>query len=198
MRIRTHLLVLLALALVVILTGSAFANRMSLSGNTFRITSGEGMREGHIICPLTVEGSFHSRTFAKVAESLVGYITRASLNEGLCTGGTATYLRETLPWHLRYSSFTGTLPTITSMTTRIIGLGVNVTEAFGGRCLYRTTTERPGIGIWTREAGGRITRFGWGENERIRGTPCGTEFSLIGTANVTHLASTSAIILSLI
>jgi hypothetical protein len=192
-----HLLVLVVL--LGLPAANACAARLSLSSSTFRIISGPGEREGTIICPLTLEGSFHSRTLAKVANSLIGYITRASLNEGLCTGGRATYLRETLPWHLQYAGFSGTLPNIASIGTKIIGLSyVAVEPPFEMRCLYRTTAETPGIGIWSREVGGRIINFRFGENERIRGS-CGFERNLIGsTPGVTELGSTTAITLTLI
>jgi hypothetical protein len=51
-------------------------------------------------CRLTLEGSLHARTIAKVAGALLGYITRFAT--GQCTQGT-TILTETLPWHVRYA-----------------------------------------------------------------------------------------------
>jgi hypothetical protein len=66
-------------------------------------------------CRLTLEGSLHARTMAKVAGSLIGYITR--VRTGQCTVGT-TLLTETLPWHVRYESFSGTLPNITLLVVR--------------------------------------------------------------------------------
>jgi hypothetical protein len=47
-------------------------------------------------CPLTLEGSFHARTIAKVAYALNGYITRAAVGvPASCTGSEATILQET-------------------------------------------------------------------------------------------------------
>ncbi len=69
-------------------------------------------------------------------------------------------LTARLPWHMRYASFAGTLPNITSITSRVIGgeflilvriLGIEVS------CLYLTSTTEPGIETSGREAGGSLT-----------------------------------------
>jgi len=86
---------------------------------------------------MTLAGTFHSNTISKTMNSLIGYITSASL--GTCSGGRATILRETLPWHIVYSGFTGTLPNIRSVNMDIIGLSMAV-ETEGVACLLRTTT----------------------------------------------------------
>jgi len=120
--------------------GTASARRLELSSQTFRAVwnplvfsnAAEGIE---LRCPVTLEGSFHSRTLAKVAESLVGYVTRAQIGEASCSGSRARVLTEFLPWHVRYESFAGTLPTITSVTTRIIGFAF-LLEVFGVSCLY--------------------------------------------------------------
>jgi hypothetical protein len=64
-------------------------------------------------CPVTLEGSFHSRTIPKVARLLIGAVTRIDIRSASCTGGTATVAR--LPWHITYEGFTGTLPSISSV-----------------------------------------------------------------------------------
>src|SRR5215207_9545753 len=78
----------------------ASANQLSISSSTYRLTWSTlelASAVGTIRCPVTIEGSFHSRTVWKVSGSLVGYVTRTAL--GACTGGTARVLTETLPWH---------------------------------------------------------------------------------------------------
>jgi hypothetical protein len=65
-------------------------------------------------CRLTLEGSLHTRTMAKVAGALLGYITRVTAAE--CV---AAMLTETLPWHVRYEGFSGTLPNITLLVVRV-------------------------------------------------------------------------------
>jgi hypothetical protein len=109
---------------------------------------------GTIDCTLTLEGSFHSNTVTKTASSLIGYVTAASTSA--CAPGSATVLRENLPWHLQYSSFAGTLPNISSVALRIIGFEFRYTQG-GVGCLSRSTAERPLIATLTREASGVVT-----------------------------------------
>jgi hypothetical protein len=67
---------------------TASAQRFETSNQGIRATFAE-LRFGTIEeiegrCPVTVEGTFHSRTIAKNGESLVGYITRGILNRSAC------------------------------------------------------------------------------------------------------------------
>jgi hypothetical protein len=123
-----HALIALTAALVVVIAASAAsANRLTISERNFLIrwapltfasTAGSSIR-----CSLTLDGSFHSSTISKVTGSLIGYINAGTIagtsgngKEAICTGGTATLLRETFPWHVQYDGFSGTLPRITSTT----------------------------------------------------------------------------------
>lgn len=155
----TALVAALGLALAV---GSASANRLSYSSQLFRIiwtslTFSEAGGNFPISCPVTLEGSFHSTTFSKVRELLVGFITRASVNNAGCTEGQATILSESLPWHVRYQSFTGTLPAITGVRHYLIGAAFQIEPGLGIRCLARSSEAFPAAGDATREAGGNIT-----------------------------------------
>jgi hypothetical protein len=123
------------------------ATRIARTSQTFRATWPEVVFEGGatfgvIKCPLTIEGTFHSRTASKVAESLSGFITSSTI--GTCTGGSARMLTEQLPWHVRYESFEGTLPSITGIRIRVVGshflAHVNLT---GQNCLYASTAASP-------------------------------------------------------
>jgi hypothetical protein len=78
-------------------------------------------------CDLTLEGSFHSRTFPKTPELLIGYLTRVGTAN--CTL-TTTILTATLPWHVRYTGFSGALPDITAIRARIVGVAFSA-GAFG-------------------------------------------------------------------
>jgi len=98
-----------------------------------------------ISCNVTLEGSFHSATIAKVNEALIGSISRASVNT--CSGGSGTVLAETLPWHVRYSGFTGTLPNITGVTLRVISASFRLQPSGSVACLARSTVENPVRGI---------------------------------------------------
>jgi hypothetical protein len=105
MRTRSKLLfaALTATVFLSFAVGSASARRFELSNQRFLAiwTSLEFTIEGlsPVLCPVTLEGSYHSRTLSKVSGQLVGYITAANVNGPLCTNGSATVLRETLPWH---------------------------------------------------------------------------------------------------
>ena len=66
--------------------------------------------EGVVRCPLTLEGTFTTATYAKTAGARMGSIGRASL--AACTGGSVRVSGETLPWTTQYASFSGTLPKI--------------------------------------------------------------------------------------
>jgi hypothetical protein len=178
------------------LVSSASAGRLSSSSQTlrtaFRTVTFNGVF-GDIRCSVTLEGSLHSRTIAKVAGNLIGYITSAVL--GRCEEGRATILRETLPWHARYLSFAGTLPSITSIRINVIGASFRIQEPFAG-CLATSSTTSPAIGTFNREAGGVLT------SAEIGGTlptSCGIEGSFSSTRDpVTVLNSTTRITVTLI
>jgi len=150
----------LAAALTMALAvGSASANTLSYSDLGFRIvwstlTFSESGGNFPIRCPVTLEGSFHEHTFAKVSEELAGYITSASV--GACQEGDATILEESLPWHVAYRSFSGTLPRIVLVSYYLIGAAFQVEIGLGIICLAQSTTEFPAAGEATRESGGDV------------------------------------------
>jgi hypothetical protein len=194
------LLTALAIASAIAITGTASANSLRLSSGTFRIVSGRGEIFGHIICPVTYEGNFHETTISKVENQLIGFITEAEINEPECTGGGLILLKETLPWHLEYAGFAGTLPNIQSFTTNVVGLAVLVVvPPFEISCLYTTSTEQPAVGIWTiNTRSGAVSAFSWSEEEAIENGFCGP-MNLIGsTPNVTERESEEPIVVTLI
>jgi hypothetical protein len=144
------------------LVGTASARNLSISNQNIRATwatmefsnPGAGVL---VRCPVTLEGSLHSRTIAKVAGSLIGFITRALVAEASCTGGRARVRGETLPWHVTYQGFTGTLPNIVRLNTSVVRPAFDVTATFFGfpiTCTFRTSNVN---GIFNREAGGALT-----------------------------------------
>jgi hypothetical protein len=169
----------LAILTIAALTATASAGRLSASSQTIRATwANVGFTGpfGTLECEVTLAGSLHTRTIAKTRGALIGFINRAELRTP-CRRGAATMLRETLPWHVQYDSFAGTLPNITAIATRVIGASFQINEGF--ICLARTTAATPAIGVFNREAGGRIT------NVRVGGripTNCGLEITLGGTS----------------
>ena len=149
-----------AAALLLALTVTASASRLSYSAREFRIMWASlsfSAAEGgvSITCPVTLEGSFLERTSTKVRNALAARITRATL--GACQEGSATILTASLPWEVTYQSFTGTLPNMTGVRYALIGAAFQVEPGLGVVCLARMTTESPGAGDARREAGGKIT-----------------------------------------
>lgn len=101
-------------------------------------------------CNFTLLGEFHSTTIPKVLHSLVGIINHVR-PAAPCAAGAVTVLEESLPWHLTYEGFEGTLPRITGFTLLLIGAALNVREpTFGVACLFRTTIANPSRAIATR------------------------------------------------
>lgn len=138
---------------------SASAARLGSNETAFRITYaplsfvpsfGSTAR-----CPVTLAGSFHSRTITKTAGSLIGYIN--SVTVGTCEAGNARVNAETLPWHIRYVGFEGALPNITTITQLLVSSSFEVRgEIFGIEvtCRYTPASE---LGVNTRESRGVIT-----------------------------------------
>jgi hypothetical protein len=153
--------------------GGASARNLSTSSQRFRITwspltftAGTSV----VACPVTLEGSFHSRTIVKSLSSLIGYITRAVIVGTLptCVGGTATVHTERLPWHVRYGGFRGRLPTIEGVILQLIGADFSVRPlANGVTCRATTSAAEPGVGIAQLNAAGEVTGLRADETARI-------------------------------
>ncbi len=107
-------------------------------------------------CNVTILGHFHSATFAKVIGSLIGLLDHAAV--GSCTeGASATLLSESIPWHIRYRSFCGTLPFLTCIVVDYIGFSVRVDPAGASpACLLRSESAQP-LPVIIGVSGGRAT-----------------------------------------
>jgi len=174
------------------LVSSASARNLEISNQRIRSTWSSVRFVGGFgepDCHVTLEGSLHSRTMAKVIGSLIGFITSAILSN--CVNGTATILRETLPWHVRYSGFQGALPNITSLIVHVIGAGFRIRETFGITCLALTSAAEPGTGTFHRSTASRVlTEAGIGGEIE---TTCGIRGrlqSVSGTVSLQGTAST--------
>jgi hypothetical protein len=210
--IRLLLTGLAATAILAAAVGTATANRLALSNNAIRVvwTSLElsnSVNATVVRCPVTLEGSFHSRTIEKIREKLVGYITRANVQNNQCTGGRATILQETLPWHLTYQSFRGTLPRIETILLNLIRAAFVIEIPGFNNCLAITTIENPARGIVLFEASGngRVTGLRADETATIplRNGPGGFACGLAtgrfaGTGTVTLLGTNCSIFITLI
>ncbi len=128
--------------------GTASANHLSINEQNHRMTWRELIFVFSVgtavTCEVTLEGSFHSRTIAKVTNALIGHINRASI--ATCTGGSATVHRETLPWHEPYTSFTAVLPRIETVTIGLIGARFRIRNSVE-TCEVGTTQTEPGLGV---------------------------------------------------
>jgi hypothetical protein len=161
-----------------LLGGAASANRISLSNRniravwrelTFEAKETEIIPAGPIRCAVTMEGSFHAEQIIKVVGNLIGHITRAIVGHpcGAAEGqeyyfhnGTEAVLGEpptSLPWHIRYAGFTGTLPVMTSVIVEITGMRMTVNYGLN-RCLeiYGSATETRKW-VFRVEAAGGVT-----------------------------------------
>ncbi|HKG03287.1 MAG TPA: hypothetical protein VKB03_08895 [Conexibacter sp.] len=163
-------LILTALAASLLLSAAistASARSFSFSNQSFRGTwsSLEFASAATARCAVTLEGSFHSRTTVKNPRSLIGLITRAIVNRP-CVEGTASAFNgveryngitpaNTLPWHVTYEGFTGTLPAITTTLLLLARMRFGI-EVLG--CAVQVGNETDNVtGSVVREAGGGIT-----------------------------------------
>jgi hypothetical protein len=151
-------------ALAAALAGTANARRIAFTEQRFLSHfSGFQVIAGamNIECPASLEGSFHSKTIAKVQRSLIGYITEVRFKRP-CRNGqfwartTQEGRPETLPWHILYEKFIGALPNILEIEITIDNLGI-VVESVGVVCLYLASTTEPAKAIIQMGAGGRIS-----------------------------------------
>jgi len=112
-----------------------------------------------ISCPLTLLGNFIERTIPK-SQTQTGRIKHVEPSTAAepspCTGGTLTILNETLPWALKYTSFTGRLPNITAVRVALTGTAFRVTPRGDVTCLAGTTVRNPAFGELLIGAGGRV------------------------------------------
>src|ERR1044072_4342364 len=147
---------------------TASASRLSLSNSRFSAIWTPFIIEVNvnqalspfIECDMTLEGSFHARSFTKTAAALIGHVTRASMPETTCGPGTSAFILNgserlagsptpnQLPWHIRYANFAGALPNLTGIDVTIVDMSFLVSLQIGVfgetmSCLYRSTAAAP-------------------------------------------------------
>jgi hypothetical protein len=156
MRIRSKmLLVALVAALAASLaSSSASANELSVNGEDFYIIwddDSAGAENLDLIagpatieCDVTLLGSFHEDTIAKVAHSLIGHITHARVQA--CVNGIASPLTASLPWHVTYEGFSGRLPEIDLIGLLLVGLQFRIEQNSFANCLGRADITDPAAG----------------------------------------------------
>ncbi len=205
MSAKLGLTALLAAALLAPAVSMASARNISVSTQTFRSRWTRLAFANELVtitCLVTLEGSFHSRTIAKVVNSLIAAITRVTIKEETCTNGRPR--PKNLPWHGQYAGFTGTLPAINSKMYKV---GRSRWELIvPGLCTGDYGAAEDLITFSAALTGGAISSLASVEGSnifnRVSGTGiCPSSIRLIATAaesTVTALESTARITLTLI
>jgi hypothetical protein len=189
-------------------SGTATARVFSFSNWNFRVvwTSLEFTQRplnfGTALCSVTLEGSFHSQTMSKVEKALIGYVSRASVVNG-CVGGRVTINQESLPWHITYNGFRGTLPNITSIRVLLNNVAYEVKSNLLLRtCRVRLEAGHSGKGEVLINAAGEATEDRPDPAVRIPVTGCeiaeGEYTSRAGDGLVARLGTTTRIRITLI
>jgi hypothetical protein len=198
---------LTAALLLSVAVSSASANNISVTNTRARITWSalrflDETGAPRVTCPVTLEGSFHSATLRKIRGTLIGYVTGAAVKGNSCTGGSATLLRESLPWHITYDSFSGTLPNITGITLLLHNTAIQVETALTGACLYAADATHRSRGTLNLSGGGGGTTITPDISATVLrksgGILCPTQESYDGTGQVFLLGNTSRISVTLI
>jgi hypothetical protein len=220
MRTYSKYLISAALASMVLaaLVGSASATRLRVSTQQIRAvwTPLTFQATGATIrCNVTLEGTLHESTFLK-SVTLLGYVTRVGVTRP-CTGGTAwayngsevnealrnTVLGTSLPWHISYEGFSGSLPEPTSVNLlltlarfllRATVFGITIL------CAYRSEARNNLRGRLLIETRGRVTGLRADESASLpseSGGACPAGV-FIGTGVVTVLGTANAISVTLI
>ena len=112
------------------------------------------------------------------------------------------FLTETLPWHITYHAFAGTLPAITSATVDVVGWSWNYPGTGMQPCLYKSTTAGPARWILERERGGAITAVRADETITVPlfsgEVTCASTINYRGTGSMTVAGSSTLVTLTLI
>jgi hypothetical protein len=169
-------------------------------------------------CLMTLEGRLHSRTIGKVDGNLIGYITRAIVGHP-CAGAGEMWIHNgteaplgnvratSLPWHMTYRGFTGTLPTITEIRILLRGIRTTAYWRVGEITLCLANfgnAEESIISEWKVGAGGRIIAIQFLAQPLVRRetfnmTSCQPNIRWNSSATqVTQLSTTTAISVTLI
>ncbi len=151
---------LMAALLLATAVSTASARSLSVSNQNIRATwrSLEFSGGVTIRCRVTLEGSFHSRTIAKVARTLIGAVTRIIADTENCTNGRGRPRTEMLPGHITYEAFRGTLPNIDTVYLLLSRIRFQIIAP--GVCTgdYGNSTDNI-TGAATVEAGRGITEL---------------------------------------
>jgi len=141
-KIRITLTALATTLLLATATTTATAGRLSIDDRDFYVFWNDSSQRisfnaggSAIACEVTLLGSFHSNTIRKVTRLLGGTIEHVDVDEAGCSNGTVD-INGTLPWHVSYEGFTGTLPAISVVRALLTGLDFLIfNTAASARCI---------------------------------------------------------------
>jgi hypothetical protein len=147
--------------LAFVVSSHAFAGQFHTSTDRFQMVWISMSFESFfttVRCPVTLDGSFSARTFAKRQDQTIGQMYHTALNGRACTGGSAT-LELLAANALVYRSFTGTLPRITGVITGVLGWRIRAVTTEGFEVCTATTTLRnqAGLTLEVNEGTGVVT-----------------------------------------
>jgi len=137
-----------------------------------------------VICEVSRTLSLRE-TIAKVERTVAGGVTDVRVAN--CRGGNARVLapEAARPWPVRYISFAGTLPNITSVRLEIVGAAFLLEVFFGfGRCLFRGNPQGTTVGTPTITEVRADERIGLREVINLGGAECPTEGFFRGVLTV--------------
>jgi hypothetical protein len=213
--VRLGVTALMAAVLLAGAASTASARNLSVSEQGFRVSweNLEFIAAVTVRCRLTLEGSFHARSFAKIPRTLIGAISRA-INGHPCTGGEAWVDNGTeveplgtapnrLPWHLTYESFTGRLPDMEvvnlllsrfSFVIRATVLGLTCEGRYGNLTdnIILNAVHEPGTGIssLTPRAGSNAANL----VEQLANAVCMGTGTFTGRSGLVRILSTGSTI----
>jgi len=222
MRCKLTVVALTATIILATAVAGASARNLSVSNARFRIAwaplslnepGGLGLR-----CNTTMEGSFHTATIAKVARSLIGFVTRLRVAQETCRTSLFTSARvipwngeevslgatigQSLPWHITYEAFRGTLPTITGVVLLLRGMRLRIETPATG-CLGDYGRAETNLRFIMNVFNGEATTLTPEPNPTIPLLheiipECPVSLGLSGNGTITLLGTTSRIRVTLI
>jgi len=219
MSVKLIMTTLAASLLLAAAVSTASATRLSVSNQNIRATwtSLEFQAPGVVTvrCQVTLEGSFHTRTITKTAGSLIGAVTKGIVKQETCTNGSGatfngveryngTTTPQTLPWHITYESFSGSLPSISAVNILLqrFRFGLTVSGLCTGQ--YGAETDRitaAGTLGASREVTALTPIAGRNSASLIRrdaGLACPATGLMASAGSVMQLGSTTRITITLI
>lgn len=195
-------------AALMLACGAASANSLSISGafnaRSFYIAWNLvqfGEDAGSVECPMSLQGTFHETTLGKSGGALIGHIVGHTLDGEACEGGDVTILSATLPWHVQYEFFSGTLPNISEIGVDVVGMAVGIRTGIFFSCLATTTSLSPMVLRLARNIeSGTISAVILDPDEQIplSGTFCPEHGTISGVGEATITGTERRIVVSLI